>query len=622
MKDYINIYTLILTIDMKSIDNRLFSALVRAMFAIGMLGASLAASAADNVDSEGYPVMYVRGAFGGWGVDEAYRMTRQGDVYTITLPKLDGEFKFSGTDWQFNYGGNSSTPVIDREMTVAAIQDGVNYRADNLADVTFSFTLVTDGDRLGASKVTVTTSASSAVSGLSGTLPVLYVNVYADADRTQFDDEILSKDLAHKNYFSNSEYWLDDPTGELSVGSKSEPLPLEIKARGNWTRRGYAKKPFKIKLGSKQSLLGLSKSKHFALLAHADDNWGYMRNFAGFNLGKRIGLPWTPSQQPVELVVNGDYRGIYFLTESIRVDKDRVNISSLADNETDPELITGGYLVELDNYDETNQIRLTEQSFVGNQQLDRLRITFDTPEEYSDAQRNFVTSQFEAMNAAVGSCSDELWTYMDLDDAARYYLVEEIMSHAESYHGSTYLYLDRGDGETWHFSPLWDFGQAFVAPTDGFFYDHDPYGNTWIPSMRANPTFNAKVSQLWLSFMREGFDGLYDDMEEYSRLIAEAARADRRRWKDASVPAGGAPVADNSDMTRRCQAAISHIKAKTEWLKTHFGDYSAAIDAVETDPLDAPTEYFNLQGIRVAAPTAPGLYIRRRANLTDKIIVR
>lgn len=605
-------------IDMKTIDNRMYSALCRAIIAVCMLGMSLSASAADNVDSEGYPVMYVRGSFGGWGVDEAYRMTRQGDVYTITLPKLDGEFKFSGTDWQYNYGGNTSTPVIDGWMTVVAVQDGVNYRADNLTDVTFSFTLVTDGERLGASNVSV----STAVSGLSGTLPVLYVNVYADADRMQFDDEIISKDLAHKNYFSNSEYWLDDPTGESSVGSRLEPLPLEIKARGNWTRRGFAKKPFKVKLGAKQSLLGLSKSKHFALLAHADDNWGYMRNFTGFNLGKRIGLPWTPSQQPIELVVNGDYRGIYFLTESIRVDKNRINISSLADNETDPELITGGYIVELDNYDETNQICLTEQSFVSNQHIDYLRITFDTPEEYSDAQRSFVTAQFEAMNAAVGSCSDELWTYMDLDDAARYYLVEEIMSDAESYHGSTYLYLDRGDGETWHFSPLWDFGQAFLAPTDGFFYDHDPYGNTWIPSMRANPTFNAKVSQLWLSFMREGFDGLYDDMEAYSRQIADAARADRNRWKDSPVPDGGSAVADNSDMTKRCQAAINHIKAKTEWLKIHFGDYSAAIDDVEIDPLDAPTEYFNLQGIRIDNPTAPGLYIRRRANLTDKIIVR
>ena len=36
---------------------------------------------------------------------------------------------------------------------------------------------------------------------------------------------------------------------------------------------------------------------------------------------------------------------------------------------------------------------------------------------------------------------------MDLDDAVRYYIVEELISHTESYHGSTYLFRDRGEGE-------------------------------------------------------------------------------------------------------------------------------------------------------------------------------
>ncbi|MDE5806987.1 MAG: CotH kinase family protein, partial [Muribaculaceae bacterium] len=149
------------------------------------------------------------------------------------------------------------------------------------------------------------------------------INVY-DEDGN-YDDEVISKDLSHKNYFNGS-YWLDlngcewlEAEGAASIGDKDNPLPLQIKARGNYTRKAFSKKPFKLKLEKKQSMLGLSKSKHFAILAHADDFFGYMRNFTGFNLGKRIGLPWTPWQQPVEVIINGDYRGLYFLTESIRV---------------------------------------------------------------------------------------------------------------------------------------------------------------------------------------------------------------------------------------------------------------------------------------------------------------
>ncbi len=262
---------------------------------------------------------------------------------------------------------------------------------------------------------------------ISGTLPVLYINVYK-ADGT-LDNEVTDRNLGHKNYFSGR-YWLDlngcqwlADLGAESIGSESEPLPLEIKARGNYTRQAFAKKPFKLKLGSKQKLLGLSQSKHFALLAHADDNFGYLRNFTGFNLGRRIGLPWTPDQQPVEVVINGDYRGLYFLTESIRIEKDRIDIAELDDNVSDPELVSGGYLVELDNYDEDNQIRMDEKSCVANQWLDRLRVTWDTPEKYSELQRRFVTDQFTAMNDFVGANSDQLWSYMDLDDAARYYVV-------------------------------------------------------------------------------------------------------------------------------------------------------------------------------------------------------
>lgn len=488
---------------------------------------------------------------------------------------------------------------------------------------------------------------------ISGTLPVLYINVYK-ADGT-LDNEVTDRNLGHKNYFSGR-YWLDlngcqwlADLGAESIGSESEPLPLEIKARGNYTRQAFAKKPFKLKLGSKQKLLGLSQSKHFALLAHADDNFGYLRNFTGFNLGRRIGLPWTPDQQPVEVVINGDYRGLYFLTESIRIEKDRIDIAELDDNVSDPELVSGGYLVELDNYDEDNQIRMDEKSCVANQWLDRLRVTWDTPEKYSELQRRFVTDQFTAMNDFVGANSDQLWSYMDLDDAARYYVVEEIMSHTESYHGSTYLFRDLGEGQKWHFSPLWDFGNGFNGSTDRFLYDCDPFGNTWIPSMRANATFNDKVRDTWMWFMNTGYKGIIEDIDTYVTHIAEAAKADRRRWKDAPRPDynGAQDVADNSDMASRRNKAVNHLNAKVEWLKSQFGDFTSVFNPSEpardttpaaplpdyakgdgssillpvTDPDDdTPATFYNLQGIRVDSPRKGSVYIMVKGNKPTRFI--
>ena len=89
------------------------------------------------------------------------------------------------------------------------------------------------------------------------------------------------------------------------------------------------------------------------LLAEREGRTSYYKDAGGFELSRRIGLAWTPKIQPVELILNGEYHGMYFLTEKINVDKNRVAITEQADGETDPEKITGGWLVEIDNFEVT-----------------------------------------------------------------------------------------------------------------------------------------------------------------------------------------------------------------------------------------------------------------------------
>lgn len=604
--------------------------------------------AADNMDDQFHPVMYLRGEMTSWGVQNEYKFTRDGDNYSITVPSLDGTFKVSGTEWNYNFGAPSSDKCdINNSIIVTGTPNGPNFQAHNLRNISITFSLSLEHG-FGPTAITIVVDGQEPGDMTSGTLPVLHINVYKDETHSEYDNEVISYTLDHKNYFSNAEYWLDlngcdwMGDGAKSVGSADAPLPLEMKARGNWTRIGFSKKPFKLKLGKKQSLLGMTKSKHYAILAHADDGFGYLRNFVGFNLGKRIGLPWTPDQQPIEVIINGDYRGLYFLTESIRVGDDRVMIEELNDNETDPALCSGGYLVELDNYDEENQIRMEEKTCIPGWPLDALRITWDTPEEYSPLQIQFVTDQFSAMNDAVGANSDVLWSYMDMDDAARYYLVEEIISHREAYHGSTYLFRDRGEGHKWHFSPLWDCGNAFTGATDRFFYEQFLYGTTWIPSMRCNNSFNSKVNDTWAWFMTNKFDGLYEDIDSYAEHLKAAALTDYTRWHNAKTPPGGQPVVDNRDMDSRAATVKSHLAAKINWLRGQFGDYTAmgtvpeperdqtpaaplpnyvsGVENVTIDSYDAPVEYYNLQGIRVYNPGS-GIFIRRQGDSAVKVVL-
>ena len=211
----------------------------------------------------------------------------------------------------------------------------------------------------------------------SGTLPVLYIT-------TENNTSITSKD-----YYLNATYYLDAKgiADYENIGSESAPLNMEIKGRGNYSWTGFNKKPYRIKLSDKQPLLGMIKSKHFTLLAHADDakdKKGYMRNAAGFELSKMIGIAWTPEAKPLEVVMNGDYIGLYFLTEHIRVDKDRVNIVEQEDEETDSQKITGGWLVEIDNYDEDPHITIQEG------EKNTMWVTYKTPEVLSLAQEAYL----------------------------------------------------------------------------------------------------------------------------------------------------------------------------------------------------------------------------------------
>lgn len=640
------------------------------LLAAGVLFVVQSVNAQGTATPEDYPEMYIRGTqTGDWSARDEYRFNREGNSYSIHLDRLSGEFKISNADWTCNLGGEQKIDVT-RSATFIGIQDGENFNAINLNDLTISFSLELEDGVPVPTQITFSMPETPViVTGLSGTLPVLYINVYQydsatgsfilDASGNKiFEYEVIDKDLAHKNYF-NGEYWLDVngcqwlmDLGAKSVGSKDEPLPLEIKARGNYTRKAFAKKPFKLKLGKKQNLLNMNingeKSKHWAILAHADDNKGYLRNFTGFALGERIGLPWTPRQQPVEVVINGNYRGLYFLTESIRVGDGRVPVQELEDLVEDPALVSGGYIVELDNYDEdeSSQIQMEEKG-KSDQLKDMLRITFDTPEEYSALQRRFINDQFTAINDLIGEDSDDMWSYIDIDDAARYYIVEEIISHTESYHGSTYLFRDRGEGQKWHFSPLWDCGNAFNGNTDAYFYDCDPFGNTWIPSLRMNATFNAKVKETWQWFMgtQGGYDGLLDDIDAYCSHIAEAAKADAKRWKGQPTPADGQDVADNSDMDGRKKEVTRHIRAKINWLaqQSNFGqiggDFSeperdmtpaaplpeyanSGVEGVESDLAEGDPVYYDMMGRRVIKPQKKGIYIVRREGSAVKMLVK
>lgn len=97
----------------------------------------------------------------------------------------------------------------------------------------------------------------------------------------------------------------------------------EIKIRGNSTA-GLAKRPFKVKLESKTDILGFGKSKHWVLLANGIDV-SLLRNKLLQGLAGDLGLDYMESEL-ITLVYNGEYQGVYELSEHVRIGSTRVDI--------------------------------------------------------------------------------------------------------------------------------------------------------------------------------------------------------------------------------------------------------------------------------------------------------
>ncbi len=393
----------------------------------------------------------------------------------------------------------------------------------------------------------------------SGTLPVMYIN-------TENGASIVSKDD-----YINATYYVDALGLDRyeSIGSETDQQEMEIRGRGNYTWTGFDKKPYRIKLGAKTKILGMSKSKHFALLAHADDSYAFLRNTVGFELSRRLGLKFTPAQQPVEVVLNGDYIGLYMLTETVRVDANRVNIVEQEDYVTDPNLITGGWLVEIDNYEETEQVRITE----GNGST--IRFTYKTPELLSDAQRNYLTNQVTAMNNAIynSNKNSTSWEgYIDIDSLARFYIVQEIMDNAESFHGSCYMHKDKGL-KKWIFGPVWDFGNSYQRGNGNFIYENPPFGQTWIGEIAKFPRFQNKVVEVWKNFKGNNYDTLNEFIDNFIEQIAIAAQHDYYRW-----PSYGAsdPISRKNEFKRR-------ISERVSWLVEKWGEGESGIENIIND---------------------------------------
>ena len=382
----------------------------------------------------------------------------------------------------------------------------------------------------------------------SNTVPVVYLTT---------ND---GKDITSKEEYVQGTIFVDAKgiAGYENAGSASAPLVTELKGRGNWTWNGFDKKPYRIKMNKKASLLNLTTDKSFNLLAHADDNYGFLRNTAGFALSRYFELIYTPTQEPVELFLNNDYKGLYFLVDHIKVSSNRVQIEEQEDNETNADNITGGWLLEIDNYSDDPHITINKPNG------EEMWFTYKSPEELSVQQEMYITNFLNKATSAIyaeNKSSTEWEKYIDMDALVNYYLVYEILGNREGFHGSCYMHKDRGADTKLVFGPVWDFGNTLWDMSDTFIYEEYPYGIKWIDEIAKFPRFQTAVRERWLEKRGSLMPYLRSVVDPFIEKITYASQCDCKKW----------PNYGNKNVLSRKQAFYDLVTKRLSWLDTQFG---------------------------------------------------
>lgn len=207
------------------------------------------------------------------------------------------------------------------------------------------------------------------------------------------------------------------------------------------------------------SLMGLPKENDWVLNSIYSDPC-YLRDCLTYTLGRRTGH-YAPRTHYCEVFVNGDYRGLYMLTEKIKIDRHRVDIAKLAATDTVEPAVTGGYIFKADRANQGEPMAWATPSSLPDNYV--IYILHDPkPSKAVPAQVHYIHSYFDRFQQAVADGDTSLVGYpsmIDEESFVDYMIINELASNVDAYQLSTFFHKDR-DGELCA-GPLWDFNFAY-----------------------------------------------------------------------------------------------------------------------------------------------------------------
>lgn len=318
-----------------------------------------------------------------------------------------------------------------------------------------------------------------------------------------------------------------------------------IRGRGNSTWLWYDKKPYRIKLDEKASIVGLAAEKDWVLLANFRDPTHMMNTFV-FELGHVMGLPYTNHSRYMEVNLNGEYIGLYQLTEQIEQGKNRVAVDDVE-----------GVLIALDVDDGPEESRNSKDNFWSEVYQMPVCVKFPEDIDVTGIKKDFAQLESAILSirqnkgkpAAIKAGMDKVRELLDVQSFIDFLIIQELIYNVElAAPRSMYMHKDKGG--KWVMGPLWDFDAGFDfdwgTMTDGhhFFESYKEYvlgpdpihhsGAYWVPEFFTDifrsdefcEEFIARWEEISPLIMTE----VWDNTEKYITAAEDAMVRNSQRW--------------------------------------------------------------------------------------------
>ena len=368
---------------------------------------------------------------------------------------------------------------------------------------------------------------------------------------------------------------------------------IGIEKRGYSSQMYSSKKPYGLTTlqddnvtNNNVSILGMPAENDWILNALAYDQTG-IRDVLAYELSNELGQ-YASRSVYCEVVINGDYRGLYVFMEKIKVDKNRVNIEKMDETCNNYPEVTGGYITKADRSD-NDPLAWTMQTYQfgwGGYVNTEFIHHYPKPSNITSAQNNYIHGVFnnlaDVSHSHDISITTGITSVIDIPSFVDFMIMAEFTSNVDVYHLSTFFHKDRC-GKL-RAGPIWDYNLAFGYDAFGNrsrydvwqFDNGDNVGPRFWKDLFDTDEFRCYLAKRWFELTESGmplnYDHVCNRIDEIDELIAEAIVRDNQRWHQMN---------QHDEYVNNMK---TWIQQRINWLNSHIGSDQGCSD-VDLPPL-------------------------------------